>query len=288
MSEDPVVFLSGDFLPKSEARISPDDRGFLLADGIYEVTPVYGGVLFALDRHLERLRSGLSWMRIGYSAEGLARVHRTLVTRNALDDAPTALVYVQVTRGAAPRTHYFPEEPVEPTVYAFAKPWERPPKTRWEAGFSAATVPDLRWGRVDIKTVCLLPNVLAFQRARDSGADDAILVREGIAIEGAHMNFWGVFDGRIVTHPLTNRVLPGVTRGVILDLARAAGMDCVERPIMVEELPDAQELFFTGTTSEVRPCTQVDGRSVGGGRAGPVTRELSRMFRAHLQEATGC
>jgi len=286
LSDRAVVFLNGEFLPKDQARISPEDRGFLLSDGIYEVTPFYRGVPFALDRHLARNEAGLRWMRIDYSLDGLAEMHRKLAEVNGLRDAPPGLVYLQVTRGTAPRTHFFPETPVEPTVYAFAKCWDRPSATKWEEGFSAVTLPDLRWGRVDMKTVCLLPNVLASQRAHDLGADDAILVKEGIAIEGTHMNFWGVFNGVLVTHPLTNRILPGVTRGVVLEIARAASLACVERPIVVDELAHADELFFTGTTSEVRPCTKVDTRTVGSGRAGPVTRTVSRLFQEHV--VTSC
>ncbi|MCE2454571.1 MAG: D-amino acid aminotransferase [Gemmatimonadetes bacterium] len=286
--KEPVFFLNGEFLPRSEARISPEDRGFLLSDGVYEVAPFYDGSPFALREHLDRLASGIEWMRIPYDVSRLAGVPGELVRRNGIADAPTALVYLQVTRGAAPRTHFFPPEPVEPTVFGYAKAWDRPEADRWEQGFSAVTVPDLRWGRVDIKTVSLLPNVLAFQRALDLGADDALLVRDGIAIEGAHQNFWGVFDGTAVTHPLTANILPGVTRRLVLELASEAGVPCSERPIAVEEIELADELFFTGTTGEIRPCTEVDGKMVGDGMTGEVTRKLSRLFRAHVERtATG-
>jgi len=194
------------------------------------------------------------------------------------------MVYMQITRGAAPRTHYFPEGDVTPTVYAFAKAWSRPDEARWNRGFSAATVPDRRWSRVDIKTICLLPNAIGFQDAKERGADDAILVRDGIAIEGAHQNFWGVFDGAAVTHPETNLILPGITRSVVLELARERSIPCVERPIQVEELAEAEELFFTGTTGEVRPCVRVDGVPVGDGRVGPVTKALSEAFLTHVEE----
>src|SRR6202008_3064756 len=133
---------------------------------------------------------------------------------------------------------------------------------------TAITVPDRRWMRVDIKTINLLPNVLAFQAARDVRADDAILVRDGVAIEGAHQNFWAVIDGTVVTHPATHLILAGITRGVVLELAREAGIPVAERAIQVEELAVAEELFFTGATGEVRPCVQVDGRPVGSGRVG--------------------
>ena len=209
-----IVYLNGEFLPKDEAKISPDDRGFLLADGLYEVTPFYEGTAFCLDRHLARLEHGLRWARIRQSLDSLANMQRRLIAENGLETAETSLTYVQITRGVAPRTHYFPTELVEPTVYAYAKAWDRPSPERWSQGFTAATVPDRRWSRVDIKTIGLLPNAMAFQDAIDAGADDALLVRDGVAIEGAHMNFWGVIDGVLVTHPTTGHILPGITRGV--------------------------------------------------------------------------
>lgn len=278
-----TVYLNGEYLPKAQAKISPDDRGFLLSDGIYEVTPFYEGVPFALDRHMERLRRGLCEMRIDYDASGLEAVHRRLIEDNGLADAETSMVYLQITRGAAPRTHYFPTEPVEPTVYAFAKAWSRPAPDVWAKGFTARMVPDRRWLRVDIKTISLLPNVLAFQDAKDAGADDAILVRDGVALEGAHQNFWAVFGDTAVTHPCTNLILPGISRGVLLEVAARAGIPTAERPIMVEDLRRADEAFFTGTTGEVRPCVEIDGRPVGGGTVGPVTRALSDAFHAEVE-----
>ena len=279
-----IVYLNGEYVPKSEAHVSVDDRGFLLGDGVYEVTPFYGGAPFGLDRHLRRMRNGMEWMRIDFDVTVLDEVHRTLISRNGLDAADRAMVYVQVTRGAAPRTHYFPTVPVKPTVYAYAAAWSRPADEVWAGGFRAITVPDRRWSRVDIKTICLLPNALAYQAAKDAGVDDAIMVRDGIALEGAHQNFWGVFDGTVVTHPATHQILPGITRGVVLELAEELGIPVEQRAVAVEELPLADELFFTGTTGEVKPCVEVDGRQVGGGRVGPVTRRLSDAFLARVEE----
>ncbi len=273
-----TVYLNGEYIPKDEAKISVDDRGFLFADGVYEVTPFYEGVPFYLDRHMARLRRGLAWMRIDYDVEQLDEIHRQLLIRNGVDGAETSIVYLQITRGVAPRSHPFPTTPVPPTVYCFAKAWQRPSAESFDGGFKAVTIPDRRWARVDIKTIALLPNVLAYQAAVDAGVTDAIQVRDGVALEGAHNNLFGVFDGTVVTHPATNVILPGITRGVVLELARENGIPVDERPILVEELADADELFFTGTTSEVRPTTQVDGRPVGDGRVGPVTRALARAF----------
>lgn len=277
-----IVYLNGAYLPKAEATISVDDRGFLLGDGLYEVTPFYEGVPFGMDGHLARLRKGLDWMRIDVDVASLEAMSRSLIVRNELEDSTRSLVYMQITRGAAPRTHYFPEGDITPTVYAFAKAWDRPADDVWDRGFTAITVPDRRWSRVDVKTICLLPNVIAFQAARDVGVDDAILVRDGVAIEGAHQNFWGVFAGVVVTHPVTGHILPGITRALVLEVARDAGIPVEERPIQLEELQGADELFFTGTTGEVRPCVEVDGQAVGTGRAGRLTRALSDAFLARV------
>ena len=279
-----TVFLNGEYMPKAEAKISPDDRGFLLGDGLYEVTPFYEGVPFGLEDHLQRLMRGLCWLRIDYDVSRIESMHRELISRNELESSDRSMVYMQITRGAAPRTHYFPEGDITPTIYAYTKEWSRPLDEVWNRGFTAKTVPDRRWSRVDIKTICLLPNALAFQAAKDGGADDAILIRDGVAIEGAHQNFWGVFGDTVVTHPITGHILPGITRGIVLEEAREAGMKVEERPIQVEELAFAEELFFTGTTGEVRPIREVDGSKVGNGGAGDVTKMLSDLFLARVEK----
>lgn len=273
-----IVFLDGEYLPMEEAKVSVNDRGFLFSDGVYEVTPAYRGRFFLMDRHRARLERGLGALRIDADTSGLERMHDELLARNGLEDAPVSIVYLQITRGVAPRTHAFPAGPVTPTVYAFAKAYARPEAERWARGFSAVTIPDRRWARVDLKTVSLLGNVLAQQAAVDAGVDDVILVRDGVALEGAHSNLFVVFGDTLVTHPLSNVVLPGITRGYVLELARELGMTVHERPVQVEELARADEAFFTGTTTEVKPCVQIDGRPVGAGRPGPLTTRLSEAF----------
>ncbi len=280
-----IVYLNGEYLPVADAKISVDDRGFLFSDGIYEVTPSYRGRLFGWERHLQRLLKGLCELRIDQDVAGLEEIHRRLLTENDLTDAETALVYLQITRGAAPRTHAFPREPVPPTVYAFAKAWRRPSPERWERGFEAVSVPDRRWARADIKTVSLLPNVLAQQASVDAGVDDALLVRDGMAVEGAHQNFFAVFGDTLVTHPASNVILHGITRGYVLEIARELGIPVEERAIVVESLAHATEAFFTGTTTEVRPTTRIDGEPLGSGEVGPVTRRLAEAFRARIEAA---
>lgn len=278
-----IVYLNGAWLPASEARISVDDRGFLFADGVYEVTPAYGGRFFLMDRHRQRLERGLGELRIDADLADLDRVHDRLLDENGLGDEPISYVYVQITRGVAPRSHAFPRGAIEPTVYAFARAYHRPQRQVWEAGFAAVTVPDRRWSRVDIKTIALLPNVLAQQAAVDAQVSDALLVRDGVALEGAHNNFFAVFGDAVVTHPKSNVILHGITRGFIIEIATEIGLRVEERPIQVEELARADEAFFTGTTTEVRPTVRIDDRAVGSGRVGPVTRALSAAFLERVE-----
>ena len=276
-----TVYLNGEYLTKAEARISPDDRGFLLSDGVYEVTPAYHGSLFRFEQHLQRFQRGLAELRIEHDTGELPEIHERLLRDNALEDAACAYVYVQVTRGAAPRVHKFPDGSVRPTVYAFASAFGRPSMEDWERGSAAITVPDLRWSRVDIKTIALLPNVLAQQAAADAGVANAVFVKDGNAVEGTHNNLFAVFDGVLTTHPATHEILHGITRAVVLELAERLGIEAQQRAVPVEELRRADEIFFTGTTTEVHPTATLDGEPVGDGVAGPVTR---RLFEAFVEE----
>jgi D-alanine transaminase len=273
-----IVYLNGEYVPKSDARVSVDDRGFLLSDGVYEVTAAYQGRLFRFEQHAERMRHGLDALRIDFDPSTLRTVKEELLRQNGLSGADASYVYVQVTRGAAPRTHAFPKEPTEPTVYAFANPYLRPERERWERGFRAITIPDTRWARIDIKAISLLPNVLAQQAAVDAGVDDAIYVRDGMAMEGAHNNLFAVFDGVAVTAPKSNYILHGISREVVIQLAHRLGIPVEERSIPIGSLYEADEVFFTGTTTEVRPTVEVDGRTIGDGTVGPVAKRLFDAF----------
>jgi len=281
-----TVYLNGEYLPRSEARVPVDDRGFLFADGVYEVTPAYGGRFFRLRRHLDRLKAGLCALRIDYDGAGVEELHHRLVELNGLGKEEVCTVYLQVTRGVAPRTHHFPPQPVTPTVYAFARAFRRPPRERWEQGFSAISHPDRRWARCDLKTVGLLPNVLAQQAAVEAGVQDAILVKDGMALEGAHNNLFAVFGETVATHPASNQILNGITREYVLELARGMGYRVEERPVPVEQLRFASELFFTGTTTEVRPTVEVDGWKIGDGKVGPVTRAIHHAFLDGVRQET--
>lgn len=281
-----IAYFNGEFCPKEDVSISPDDRGFLLADGVYEVFCAYDGDLFATDAHFERLEQSLHAIdlttpdgSLHKSITALPDVLPELLRRNDLSDAH-AKIYLQVTRGAASRQHAFPDSPVPPTVYATAKHYD-PPEQKWEEGVRAVLHPDLRWSRCDIKSVALLPAVLANQRAQEAGAFEAVLHREGVITEGSHTTVAAVVDDTLVTHPLTNHILPGVTRKVILNLCEHIGQPVQETPIRTEELHEVDELMVWGTTSGVMPVVQVDDWMVGTGEPGPVTRELQAAFRAH-------
>ncbi|HEX9729892.1 MAG TPA: aminotransferase class IV [Gemmatimonadales bacterium] len=272
-----TVYFNGAFIDKARVHISPDDRGFLLADGIYEVVRSYAGRLFEFDAHLARLRHGLRALRIdGVDLGDIERVFRHLIERNGLA-AQDAMVYLQITRGAAPRVHAFPQPPVSPTLYVEAKPIV----TRGDArvGIGVITVPDIRWARCDIKSIAILANCLANQRAQEAGAVEAIMVRDGVALEGSATSFFAIIDGEVRTAPASNYILRSVTRGVVLRLCAEAGIAARETSVFAHELPDADELFLAGTTSEVMPIVQLDGQPVGTGKPGPMTTRLAALFR---------
>ncbi|HEY8165906.1 MAG TPA: aminotransferase class IV, partial [Gemmatimonadaceae bacterium] len=226
----PVVYFDGRFALKDEVRVSPDDRGFLLGDGVYEVAAAYDGNFVALDRHLDRLSRSLAESRIDDSVtEPLETVFQELLERNGLAANGKAMVYLQITRGVAPRTHAFPKTPVKPTVYAFAAPF--PDMGDLDAGVGVIMRPDRRWLRCDIKSISLMANCLANQEAKESGAFEAILVRDGIALEGTHTSFFAVIDDRVVTAPLSPLILPGITREIVLELCRSHDIAMSEEPI---------------------------------------------------------
>lgn len=282
-----TVYLNGEYIPQEEAFISVNDRGFLFGDGIYEVTAAYEGELFRWDRHLARMQRGLSALRIQFDPASLEEVHRRLIRENGLASLPVSYVYAEITRGVAPRSHKFPSGPVAPTVYLFTGEYHRPPREEWEKGYRAVTVQDVRWLRRDLKTIQLLANVLGAQAGVDQGVHEIVYVSDGMAIEGSHNNLFLVFDGTLVTHPTSNQILPGITREVLLELAPKLGIPVRERPVPVEELFRADEVFHSGTLSEVKPCVEVDGRPIGNGKVGPITRALFDAFLAETGGAGG-
>jgi len=265
-------------MAKAEVRVSPDDRGFLLGDGIYEVAAAYDGRFVALDRHMDRLRRSLVESRIDVSiADPLETVFHELLERNGFAESGMTMVYMQITRGAAPRSHAFPKVACRPTVYAYAAPF--PDMGNLSAGIAAITRPDMRWSRCDIKVISLIANCLANQEAKEAGAFEAILIRDGVALEGSHTSFFGVRDNVIRTAPKSNLILPGITREITIEAATRAGLEVIEEAIPADELTAMDELFITGTTTEVVPIVKLDGRPVGSGAVGPVTARVMELYR---------
>ena len=270
-----LVYLNGRYLPSEEATISSLDRGFIFGDGVYEVWRVVRGRLFEAARHQDRLERGLRELRIGRpngaSREGLTAIGERLLAENALAGGDATL-YVEITRGVAPRTHYFPPPTTAPTLLVMVSAFA-PSEARY-TGTKVITQPDVRWLRCDLKTVQLLPNVLARQAATEAGASEAIFVRDGAITEGTHTTVFAVIGDVVRTHPANHFVLPGVTRDVVIELARDAGLRVLEDAVRIDELPNVAELFLCGTTTDVTPVLHIDGRPIGNGSPGPVARML--------------
>lgn len=280
-----IIYLNGQFLPRANATLAIDDRGFIFGDGVYEVTRVVKGALFESGRHLRRLARGLADLRLQpeESLADIEAISMRLIAENGLTDGE-GTVYLQVTRGAAPRTHHFPPAGTRCTVYMSAQKFVVPHDKR-ATGVSCVTYPDIRWSRCDIKTVNLIPAVLAKQHAVDNGVFEAIFVRDGAITEGSHTNCFGVIDGELRTYPASNYILGGVTRDVTIDLAHELGIPFEARPFHVQDLPRLEEFFVTGTTTDVMPVVQLDGKPVGNGRPGAITM---RLYEAMARRLYGC
>ncbi|MBA2251761.1 MAG: D-amino-acid transaminase [Nitrospirales bacterium] len=272
-----IGFLNGTFMPLDEVKVSIEDRGFQFGDGVYEVVRTYGGVPFHLDAHLERLER--SAHAIHLSMPGGTTGWRDWVlegiTRSGYSECK---VYVQVTRGVAPRDHLFPST-AAPTIVISIREMRALDQILRRAGVVVVTMEDLRWGRCDIKSLNLLPNVLARQRASEAGAFEAILVRQGMVTEGAVSNVMIVSAGRVITPPEGAHILSGVTRRLVVDQARKAGISVEERNIGLDEFRDAEEVFLTGTTVEVLPVVRIDDAPVGSGHPGRLTERVSSIFK---------
>jgi D-alanine transaminase len=278
----PTCYLDGAFLPLAEARISPLDRGFLFADGVYEVIPVHRGRPFRLREHLKRLDDSLAAIRLPNphsSAEWLDVLGRLAATAGGTE----LLLYLQVTRGAERgRSHLFPKASA-PTVFAFASPYPAPDARTLEEGLAAVTLEDIRWGRCDIKSVALIANVLLRQEAADRGADEALLVRDGLLLEGSSSSVFLCIGGTLVTPPNDRRILPGTSRDVALELARD-WLPCQVCQLEAREIASCDELWIASAGRGVLPVTRVNGAPIGTGRPGPLWREMYERLQRHLDD----
>jgi len=281
------VYFNDDIISKKEVKISPDDRGFLFADGVYEVIRCYHGKLFKAGDHFNRLDRSLRELRIkGPEMDQLRDIAEMLVTVNNLSTSD-ATVYIQITRGEAPRKHSFPDPKTSPTIYVSASPFHLA-EENGKKGVKIILVPDIRWSRCDIKSLALLPNILANQQAKECGAEEAVFVRSGTITEGTHTNFCAMFDGELVTYPLSNYILGGITRKVVLGLCRELNIPYREFPIFEGDLNKADELMIVGTTTDVTPVVTVNDRKVGDEKPGPITQRLQKAFREMVYDHKSC
>ncbi len=281
-----IVYLNGRWLEKSDAMVPVEDRGFMFADGVYEVVRYYQGRPLAMGEHLERLCYSLDRLRIDRPGDltDLPAISDQLIQRNGLTDAS---VYWQVTRGVARRAHPFPCPAVRPTVLAMAyaeKPIDLagPP-----VALRAISHPDIRWPLCSIKSISLLGNVLARQAAVDHDAHEAVMLNGQIVTEGTARTIVGVYDGKLRTHPLDGRILGSITRQIVLDSARAAGIPVNENYFDLKTLFASDEVLAVGTTTEVASITQLDGRCIGDGKPGPMAKRLLKMYRQSVREQCG-
>ena len=272
-----TVYLNGRFIPLEQATVSVLDRGFNFADGVYEVIPVFLGKLFRLPEHLERLENSLSAISLSldYDSRKWRSVLDELLNLNQVSGDST--VYIQVTRGAAERNHFY-QSGYTPTVFAMCKPLSG---LDVSMGISAILHEDIRWEYCHIKSVALLPNVLLKQYARDKdGSHEAILSRDGYVTEGAASNVFIVLDNTVRTPPKSNRLLPGITRDLVVELIGKSGDPCLEVPVAEKELLQADEIWITSSTLGIAPVVRLDGRPVGDGKPGPVWRDTNDRYQA--------
>lgn len=274
MSE--IVYLNNSFLEKDEAKISPNDRGFIFADGIYEVVKYYNGKAFRYEDHLIRLQRSLSEIGIEFSqTDKLESIFNELLTQNKMLGRHAG-IYLQITRGTAPRVHHFPKD-VEPTVYAFT--FDLPSFTqKLENGIKVIAQEDIRWQRCDIKSVSLLPNTMLYNKAAENGAGESILVRDGFVTEATHSSVFAVKDGVVITRPLSNLILPGITRKVVLEICVANEIPVEEHLFTKDELLEMDEIFISGTGSEITPVIEVDDKIIGNKKPGEITRLIQKIF----------
>jgi D-alanine transaminase len=272
-----VVWLNGELTDYSTARVSIDDRGFNFGDGVYEVIRVYDSKPFALERHLKRLERSAAGieMSLPMGLEEIGALAKELTGKAGLDSAE---IYIQLTRGAARRNHLLPTR-AEPTFLVGVRQTRDVPSELLQTGCSVITRPDERWARCNLKTICLLPNVLAKEAAHRAGALEAVLIRDGVVTEGTSSNIFIWKSGRLVTPLADNRILPGITREIAIELAVRLGYEVVERDIKQDEMLSADEMFLTGTTVELMPVVKVDHHVIGNGRPGDVRGDLHAAFR---------
>ena len=270
----PIVYLNGQYLHRTHASLSVDDRGIHFADGVYEVVRYFNGKAFTLTEHLDRLNRSLKGIELAFDADAIAQISDELVHRNGLTEAR---VYWQVTRGSGPRNHVIQDD-LTPTIYLSAEEAPQLVASAPLPTIAAITTPDDRWHNCWIKSLMLLPNTLAKTKAVKANAGEALFVRDGRITEGSSTNCFAVFDGTLHTHPADRFILEGITRNVVIELAKELGIPLKEQAFTAANLPGADEVFITGTGSLLAAVTAVDGKPIGKGQAGAVTQQLWGAF----------
>ena len=282
----PSVYINGAFLPPERATVPVMDRGYLFADGVYEVIPVYRGKPFHPDRHMARLSRSLAAVNIPEPMDRPAwsAVFERLIDEYAREHSGNNLnLYLQVTRGAGATRNHGGGADLQPAVTAFTLEMTPIPPPESESGMAAITLEDIRWGRCDIKSIALLPNVLAAQKAQAQGAEEAILIRDGELTEGASSNIFVVRGGRVYTPPTSRAILSGITREVVIELLRSADLPIEEADVPVADLDRADEIWRSNSTREVTPITRLNGSPVGDGRPGPLWLRIRALFDAYTR-----
>jgi D-alanine transaminase len=271
-----ICYVNGQYVPENEAKVSVFDRGFLFGDGVYEVTPIVNSRLVDFDAHIERLGRSLGELKMAWpcTKDEIRAMHHELVKQNNLNEG---MIYMQVTRGVADRMFNFPKD-ITSTIIAFTQVASLVDNPNARTGIKVITTPDIRWGRRDIKTVMLLASVLGKQAAVDAGVTDAWMVQDGKITEGTSNNAFIVKDGKVITRPLSNEILPGCTRRALFRLAKDHGVTIEERLFTPEEAYGADEAFITSASQFVMPVTEIDGKRIGGGQPGPVSRKMRELF----------
>lgn len=278
---DAICYLNGDYLPLDHASVPVLDRGFIFGDGIYEVIPVYAGKPFRLFHHLERLNNSLQAIRLNnpLTDDEWEVIIQQVINRNGDGDQS---VYLQVTRGVAKRDHGFPGD-VQPTIFIMSNPFKPVEPELLQKGVAAITLDDIRWQYCHIKSIALLPNILLRQQALEAGAAEAILLRDNEVTEGAASNVFIVLDGKILTPPKDECLLPGITRDLVVELAQSNRLDWEERAISRNELLRAEEIWVTSSTREILPVTRLNEQPVGNGKPGPVWHKMYTIYQDYKQ-----
>lgn len=280
-----TVYLNGEFKPVNEATVSVTDRGFLLGDGVYEVIPVYNKRTFRAKPHLSRLQRSLNSIKISYKVdiEEWLIILNKLIELNAKNDNDLS-IYLQITRGTADkRTHSFPKDP-KPTVFAQCTPHASKSHEELAKGGKAITTPDNRWAKPCIKSIALLPNVLATEEAKQAGANEAIYIRDGYATEGASSNLFVVKNNVIATPPVSDHILSGVTRELLIEIMKKNNIPHEERNIPESELYEADEIWMSGSSKEILPIIELNNKPLGTGKVGPVWEKVAKIFFEYKKE----